>query len=108
MPTAATTDLKDAGTLPTVDEEGAVPKEVDVYSEPPEIDTTRADPPPPVWRRRLVIGTAVVVGCNLVVFVVFLIGLLVGRQLNKEKCVPKLENYSSYVELYDRLAACAW
>ena len=106
MPTAATTDLKDAGTLPAVDEEGAVHKEVDVYSEPPEIDTTRADPPPPVWRRRMLIGAAVVVGCNLVVFVVFLIGLLVGNRLNKGECVPKLSNLSSYAEVYDRFVAC--
>jgi hypothetical protein len=49
---SVTVDLKDAGGLrpPSDEEDGKVLRDPDVLSEPPEIDTTRAEPPP---RRRL-------------------------------------------------------
>lgn len=52
---SATIDLEDAGALPAPsdEEDGKVLRDTDILSEPPEIDTTRAELPP---RRRLRTG----------------------------------------------------
>ena len=66
------------------EEEGRVEREHDVMSEPPEIDTTRAETPPSRWRSR---GAMVVVGlCAANVIVVIMVSGAIALGLRTDGC----------------------